>query len=114
MQSKPVLVLLSILLLFFAYGVIGFMGKMQATVDNKKIAENKLAELQAQQKELSFETAKLKTTSGIEASIREKYPVAKDGEGVIVIVDDKNPPEAPKQESGGFFSFLFFWKNWFK
>ena len=40
----------------------------------RKIAENKVAELEAQEKELSTETAKLKTESGIEENIREKYP----------------------------------------
>ena len=70
--------------------------------------------MEKQKKELSAETAKLKTTSGIEASIREKYPVALDGEGVIVVVDDKNASKPVDKSSGGFFSSLFFWKNWFK
>ncbi len=113
-QSRPVLALLGFVVLVFAYGVIGFMGKMQVTIENRKIAENKISELEAQKKELSAETAKLKTVSGIEASIREKYPVAKDGEGVIVIVEDKNEPKVVKQSPWGFSSFLTFWNNWFK
>ena len=114
LQSKPVLVFLGILLLAFAWGVIGFMKKMEATRENMDIAESKVVQLQKEKEKLSSDIAKLKTESGVEESIRDKFGLAKDGEGLIVVVEDKSKPEAPKQESGGFFSFLFFWKNWFK
>jgi len=111
MYSRPVLALLCILVLVFAYGVIGFMGKMEMTIENRKIAENKVAELEKQKEKFSSEITKLNTEEGKEASIREKFPVAKDGEGEIVIVDDQNPPATPQPASSGFFSFL---KNLFK
>ncbi len=111
LHSKPVLFFLIILLLFFAWSVIGFIGKMQLTIENRKIAENKVADLEKRKKELSEQTASLNTVSGIEQSIREKFPVAKEGEGVIVVVEDKNPPTPVKKDTGGFFSFF---KNWFK
>jgi len=111
LYSKPVLVFFVILLLIFAWSVIGFMGKMEMTIENRKIAENKVAELEKQKEEFSANIAKLKTDTGIEESIREKFGLAKDGEGEIVIVEDKNPPEAKTSGSGGFFSFL---KNLFK
>lgn len=112
LHSRPVLVLLGILVLVFAWGVIGFMGKMEITTENKKIAESKVAELEQQKEKLSSEISKLNTEEGKEESIRERFPVAKDGESVIVIVDDKNSPKVPPEaNSGGFFSFL---KNLFK
>jgi len=110
-HSRPVLALLGVLVLVFAYGVIGFMGKMEMTIENRKIAENKVADLEKQKEKLSSEISKLNTSEGKEESIREKFPVAKDGEGEIVIVDDQNPPEAPQPASSGFFSFF---KNLFK
>jgi hypothetical protein len=111
MQSRPVLGLLGILLFIFTFGLIGFMGKMQITIENRKIAENKVTELQAMKDKLSSDISKLKTDSGVEESIRDKFGLAKEGEGEIVIVDDKNTPKIPKQESSSFFSFL---KNLFK
>lgn len=114
LHSKPVLALLGILVLFFAFGVISFMGKMQLTIENKNIAENKLTELEKEKVKLSADISELNTQSGVEKSIREKFGLAKEGEGVIVVIDDKNTAKIPKQESGGFFSFLFFWRNWFK
>ena len=40
MESWPVLLFLGILVLIFAWGVIGFIGKMQTTRENREIAEN--------------------------------------------------------------------------
>ena len=113
-HSWPVLALLGVLVVFFAFGVIGFFGKMQVTRENKKMAENKVAELENKKKELSSEIAKLKTPTGVEESIRLKFGLAKEGEDLIVVVEDKNKPKMKDTVSGGFFSFLFFWKNWFK
>ncbi|MEI7709393.1 MAG: septum formation initiator family protein [bacterium] len=112
-RSRPVLFILGLLVLFFAFGVVGFYRKTQITEENKRLAESKLVELQKQKEKLSSDIAKLQTTEGTEETIREKFGLAKEGEGVIVVVDDKTTKEVPKT-SPGFFSWLFFWKNWFK
>ena len=111
MQSRPVLVFLIVLVFIFAWSVFGFMGKMKVTIENKKIAENQAIELKEKKDKLLSDITKLKTENGVEESIRTKFGLAKEGEGLIVIVDDKNPPEVPKQEPSGFFSF---WKNLFE
>lgn len=110
--SRPVLVFLGVLVLIFAWGVINFMDKMKVTIKNKKIAEDKVAQLDQEKERLSSDIAKLKTDTGVEESIREKFGLAKEGENVIVIIEDKNAPKVPLEaNTGGFFSFL---KNWFK
>jgi len=111
MQSKPVLAILIILLFFFAWGMMGFMGKMQLTVENRKIAEERLRDLEEKKEKLSSDISKLSTESGIEESIRLKFGLAKEGEGVIVVVPDPNQAEEKEESSSGFFSFI---KNWFK
>jgi len=95
----------------FAWAVFRFMGKMQMTRENRMIAHSKVTQLREEEKKLSTDIAKLKTEEGVEESIREKFGFTKEGEGLIVIVNDKNKEEAPKTESGGFFGFF---KNWFK
>ena len=98
MQSKPVLVFLGILVFIF--------------IENRKIAEEKVLELQKEKDKLSTGISKLKTDSGVEESIREKFGLAKDGEGVIIVVEDKNSAKVPAEaNTGGFFSFF---TNWFK
>jgi len=110
-QSKPVLVILGIFVLIFAWGVIGFMKKMQTTIENKNIAEEKFLELQKEKDKLSTDILKLKTDSGVEESIREKFGLAKEGEGVIVVVEDENSTKVPEKKTNGFFSFF---ADWFK
>lgn len=50
-------------------------------------AETTLSELSAREAELSADIAKLSTDRGKEEALREQYPLAKDGEGLIIIVD---------------------------
>ena len=111
MQSRPVLVFLGGLLLFFTWGVIGFMGKMQTTRENRKMAENKVAEIRKEKENLSLDIENLKTEDGKERIFRENFGLAKEGEGLIVVVEDKNAEENKGDESGG---FLPFFKNLFK
>ena len=112
LESKLVLIILGVFILVFAWGVFGFVRKMQETSLNRKIAEDKMAELVKSKEKLTTDIAKLKTESGIEESIRDKFGLAKDGEGMIVVVEGRNSPIAPvDSEQDGFFSF--FW-NWLK
>jgi len=111
-QSKLVLFLLAILALFFIWNMIGLFDKMQDTIKNRKIVEDKINELQKDKEKLSSDIASLNTDKGIEESIRDKFGLAKEGEGMIVVVEDKNSLEVKKnEEDKGFFSFL---KNLFK
>lgn len=111
MESWPVLLLLGIVLVIFASGVIRLTGKMVETAKNRKIAEYKIEQLKKEKEKLSANIKNLETDEGVEASIREKFGLAKDGEEIIIVVEDKNKPAVPKTETGGFFSFF---KNWFK
>lgn len=110
-ESKPVLAFLAIIVLAFAWSVMGFFLKMQGAIERKEISENQFAELKEKKEKLSSDIAKLKTDEGVEESIREKFGLAKEGEGLIVIVEDKNSADAIEAESGGLWSFL---KNLFK
>ena len=103
--------LLGVLALMFAYGVIGFMGKMKETSRNRKIAEEKVAELSKQKEKLSSDIGKLQTEEGVEENIREKFGLAKEGEEVIVVVEDKNQLETLPAEPSGFWAWL---KSWFE
>ena len=112
LESKPVLFILCIVILFFAWSVFGLIGKMQETIKNKEISKAKINELQAEKEKLISDIDKLKTDKGVEESIREKFGLAKEGEGVVVVVEDKDLPEVQEEnKSTGFFSFI---KNWFK
>lgn len=111
-ESKPVLLLLSVVVLFFAWNVFNFWSRMQETTQNKKIAEEKVSSLKEQKEKLEADINSLNTNEGKEKLFRENYGLAKEGEGVITIIEDRNlsKNEADTNDSG-FFSFL---KNLFK
>lgn len=110
-ESWPVIIFLSVLLIFFAWGVVGFMGKMSATSENREVAQNTLLEMELKRERLATEIAKLETEGGVEENIREKFGLGKEGEGLIVVVDDKNKVEVVEEEKGWFGSL---WDKLFK
>ena len=112
MQSKPALAILTIVVLLFAWKIIGLTGKLQETYKNKNIEQQKITDLEARKAKLTSDIEKLGTDEGKEEVIRENFGMVKDGENVVVIVDDKNAPEGElKPKTGGIINFF---KNLFK
>ena len=89
LYSRPVLVCIALILLFFMWGVVRFFIKMEETSKNRDIAELKLVELNKNKDKLISDIENLNTDRGKEASIRDKFGLAKEGEGLIVVVDEK-------------------------
>ncbi len=111
LESKPVLVLLGIIILIFAWTVVRFGFKMAETGRNKELVAEKTTALLAQKENLTADIAKLKTDRGKEEFVRENFGLAKVGEEVIVIVEDNTPAPPHQSRFSGFFSFL---ANWLK
>jgi cell division protein FtsL len=112
MQSKFFLMFLGVIILFFFFSMFSFMNKMEETIRNKKTTEDKITELEKSKSKLNSDIAKLKTEEGIEDNIRNKFGLAKEGENMILIIDDKNQTETSKDsESTSFWSIL---KGWFR
>ena len=109
-QSKPVLILLGLVLIAFVWSVARFALKMGETGRNREIAEEKVAALREQRAALIEDIEKLETDRGKEEVFRENYGLAKEGEEVIIIVEDQTPPPDPKK--GIFSGFFSAFKNW--
>jgi cell division protein FtsB len=88
-RSTPFLLLLAFILIFFAYGVFSLIPKMKDTFRNKDLAEKKLNELIDRKEKLEIDIENLNTDKGKEKIFRENFGLVKEGEGVIIIVDDK-------------------------
>ncbi|MFA6397253.1 MAG: septum formation initiator family protein [Candidatus Paceibacterota bacterium] len=108
LYSKVSIVILGLLTLFLLVGVISMIRKTREAYINKEVTKEKLAELKDQKGLLENETAKLKTEEGVEESIREKFRVVKDGEGLVVITDEKPKKEEidSSRKDGGFWQFI--------
>lgn len=112
LESRLVLIFLFIVLVFFAWGVIRLIAKLRETSKNRENAFLKVAELKKTKEHLSAEIGNLKTDKGLEENIREKFGLAKEGEGLIVVVDDKNPADGDETQKQNWLERLF--NNWFK
>ncbi|HET8575091.1 MAG TPA: septum formation initiator family protein [Candidatus Paceibacterota bacterium] len=75
----------------------------QDTKEKMLAASAKFASVAQQQNDLEQKITNLQSKSGVEAELRKKFMVAKDGEHVLVLVDQKTatntPEETPKKES---------------
>ncbi len=112
MHSTIGLIFLSAFILFFAWNVLKFAEKARETARNKNLAEEKITELQKEQSQLSGDIDKLNTEKGTEETIRTKFGLAKEGEGLIVIVDDKDQStDQNKTQNAGFWAKI---KNWLR
>lgn len=86
-HSIPFLLILSILFIIFIVGVFSLFLKMQETNKNKQNAQAKLEELEKRKEKLLLDIEGLTTEKGQEKLFRESYGFAREGEGVVVIVD---------------------------
>jgi cell division protein FtsB len=110
-QSKPFLICLGLLILFFAWNIWGLWNKMEETTKNKQIVQNQITALNQQKDKLTSDINNLNTDQGKEQVFRENFGLAKDGESEIVVLDNNaQAPSAPVQSSG----FVGFFKNLFK
>ncbi len=85
---------------------------MKETEKNKQIVKEKLTSLEKSKEKLNADIAKLNTEGGVEARIREKFGLAKEGEGMILIVEEEKPNNTEEKEHQN--SFLYFFSKWFK
>ncbi len=112
MQSKISLIFLGIVIFAFVFSMFSFTNKMQETIKNRKIIEEKITQLEKSKEQLSSEIIKLNTDKGVEESIREKFGLGKVGENMILVIEDKNKIEVKEEPDS--LSFWFIIKGWFK
>ncbi|HEU0085898.1 MAG TPA: septum formation initiator family protein [Candidatus Paceibacterota bacterium] len=111
-ESPPFLVLLFAIVVLFSWSVFGFFEKMRETEAKRETAEEKVAELSEKKEKLTRDIEYLETDRGVEDNIREKFGFVKEGEKVIVIVEDENfSTQSIEEEKGSFWKFI---RNIFK
>ena len=106
LYSRPVILLLVIVVVIFALSVFDIFIKYRETSKNRNNAEQELQTLKIKETDLNGEIIKLNSDSGIESVIRENYPVVKEGEGVILITDNPVPKSASENTDNKFINFL--------
>ncbi len=91
MRSKGVLAALFLVSILVVRGAYGVYQKEQASrIEMERILKQK-NDLEVRLETMNQHNAQLKTQTGIEAEIRHKFDVVKEGEGVVIIVDKDIP-----------------------
>lgn len=99
-----------VLMIVLTQAAYGMYRKDREAVNAKNLSEEKYQELTLKREELAEELAKLDTEEGIDQAVRDRFDVAREGEGVVVIVDDQSSTITEKKSAlastAGFFGFF--------
>lgn len=106
LESKLVLAVLAGVLLFSMWNLAVFWRKMSETGRNKEIAGERVKELEANKESLEYEIERLQSDRGIEEVLREDYGLSREGEGVIIVVEDQNALKAQVPKDTGFWAWV--------
>lgn len=93
------MLVLLVLLVGVGFAVWGVSRKEKESRLLREQAEMQLADLRKQEQSLSEHIGSLKTDRGKEEALREQFGVAKEGEGLIVIVQSAQTAETPTEPS---------------
>jgi cell division protein FtsB len=86
--NRITLLVLVILVVLVMYSTFGVWQKKQASEELKDAADKRLLELGEKYADLEKDIKRLNTREGVEEEIRSKFSVAKEGENMVVIVND--------------------------
>jgi len=114
LYSYPVLIFLLIILFFVVKGSFGVYQKYSFSKSELNKSNEELVVLEDQKTNIVAKVDRLGTETGIEKEIRSKFDVAKEGENLIVIVEDEVVAEEVVEESGFFGNFLTTIGGWFQ
>ncbi len=107
-HSRVSHVILFLLMTLFVYSAVGAYRKSRIANDRMSASLSELIELEDQKSRLSTELENSNTDFGREKALREKFNVVKEGEQVIVIVNDKDLGKVSTDtEKKGFFEKIF-------
>ena len=79
---------LFVLLVFLTRGIVSLSGKVKHANTLQADLTQQESVLQTKEADLQAEINQLQTQAGIENEIRKKFPVIKEGEEVIVIIEE--------------------------
>ena len=98
LYSRPTILLLIILSIFLGKAVLNIYEKARSTRENLDLAQEELDSLKNRGELLDDKINSLVTPKGVEAEIRDKFNVVKEGENVVIIVNEPLNSEGTEGE----------------
>lgn len=113
-HSPLMLFVLLFILLLFMYNMIGLLEKARDTSQKREMVLSQMNSITERQQIEEKNIAKLQTDSGIEETLRDKYHLVKEGEQMVVIVDQDVDKLNNNEEKSSKLGIVQFFKNLFK
>jgi len=98
MKRRIIIVALLLAALILARAVYGVVLKKDEAAQLREEAERELGGLQAREVEIRTGIAEIASERGVEKALRSEYELAKEGEGVIVIVEGEQKTDKPSPQ----------------
>lgn len=99
LYSRLTVALLAVVVFFLGFSVYSVFEKKQQAQSQANIAEQETKTLLLRKAKTQTEIENLQTDEGIEEILRNKYRAAKDGEGLVVVVDRTSQDDQIKIDS---------------
>jgi cell division protein FtsB len=107
--SRGAIVLLLIPVGFIGYAAMNAYSKSEESGLRREAVEQELGAVEERQRALVADIELLDSDRGKEEALRERYQVGREGEQIIVLIDDEENTEtlAPESVSPGFWERIF-------
>ncbi len=102
LYSRLTIGVLAVIVLFVGYKTWGIYEKERLSREMLEQAKASHGELSLRALALSADIESLKTEAGFEEAVRDRYGVAKEGEEIVVLVDDEDTHEEEEERGEGF------------
>jgi cell division protein FtsB len=109
--SKYTIAFLFIVLALLVNGTWGIFQKMTESKGKLEASEDRYESVKKRHEALDSQIKHLGTETGLEEEIRTRYNLSREGENVIVLVDNKdiNDDSNANKDKGGFWSKMSSW-----
>ncbi len=111
LYHKTTLLCLLLLVLYALYSTFSVVIKQRESERLLSISAEQLEKLEKRHADIQYKIDNLGTTAGLEAEIRSRFSMAKEGENVAIIVTEKKDEAVPTPPAKTFWErFLSIWK----
>lgn len=111
MHSVGALFMLLVLLVLVTISAIKMGMKTQKVKEAKERQQEELTELLEQEEQLQADVSYFSSERGLEEEIRERFPVVKEGEELILIIDQEQELEPEEVVKKSFWKRIFGGRN---
>ncbi|MES3005110.1 MAG: hypothetical protein V4690_03320 [Patescibacteria group bacterium] len=113
LYNRVTLSLLALVVLWAGHSTWGVYQKKVESEKMMHLSAKNVETLRVRQEELKDKMESLNKTEGIEDEIRSRFSVAKEGESMVIILEDTDTPEPPDKKDMNiwekFKEFVVFW-----